>query len=178
MTSLLSHIASVAGRRPRAATLAVLLALVAVVAGAVTAGGTFKDDFTVPGIDPTGPGPARAALPRAVRHQATLVFTGALERGEIRAGLDEIRRQPHVVAVEDPFNTGRRSEDGHTAYATVSYDKPADQLDDAAREGLEAATSGLPRSMDVAMSGEVVDGAATGGFPVGELMGWRSRSSC
>ena len=39
------------GRRPRAATLSVLAVLVALIAGAVFAGGSFKDDFTVPGIE-------------------------------------------------------------------------------------------------------------------------------
>ena len=48
---LLSHIASLVGRRPRAATLAVLLAVTAVIGGAVAVGGSFKDDFTVPGIE-------------------------------------------------------------------------------------------------------------------------------
>ena len=173
MTSLLSSIASVAGRRPRAATVAVLLALVAVVAGAITAGGTFKDDFTVPGIESQrAQDLLEQRFPAQSGTTATLVFTGALDRGEIRASLGEIGRQPHVIAVEDPFTTpGRQSEGGDTAYATVSYDRPADELDDAAREGLETATSGLPRSMGVAMSGELVDGAATGGFPVGELIG-------
>ena len=51
MTTLLSRIASLVGRRPRAATLAVLLAVTAVIGGAVAAGGSFKDDFTVPGIE-------------------------------------------------------------------------------------------------------------------------------
>ena len=51
MTTLLSRIASLVGRRPRAATLVVLLAITAVIGGAVAAGGSFKDDFTVPGIE-------------------------------------------------------------------------------------------------------------------------------
>ena len=51
MTSLLSHIAAFAGRRPRIATLVVLLGLTAFIGGGVAAGGSFKDDFTVPGIE-------------------------------------------------------------------------------------------------------------------------------
>ena len=75
--------------------------------------------------------------------------------------------------MEDPFQTaGRLSDDGRTAFATVSYDQTATDLDAAARDRLEDATAGLQRSgVDVAMSGEPIDGAATGGFPVGEVIG-------
>ena len=66
----------------------------------------------------------------------------------------------------------RMSEDGRTAYTTVSYDQTATDLDASAREKLEEATAGLPKSgIRVAMSGEPIDGAATGGFPIGELVG-------
>src|SRR3954469_13500129 len=178
MTSPLSRITALAGRRPRAVTFAVLLALVALIGGAVAAGGAFKDDFTVPGIE------AQRAqdllehrFPAQSGTQATLVFTadGALERSgprdAIGTALATIGRQPHVVAVEDPFATpGRLSGDGRTAYATVSYDRSATDLDGAAPARLHDATAGLRRSgVAVAMSGEPVDGAATGGFPIGEL---------
>jgi RND superfamily putative drug exporter len=170
MTSLLSLIASYAGRRPRAATLAVLLALLGVIGGAVAVGGSFKDDFTVPGIEAQrAQDLLEQRFPAQSGTQATLVFTGALERtGEIRGALATIERQPHVVGVE----SHRFSADGGTAYATVSYDRPADALDGAALDGLEDATAGLPGSgVEVAMAGEVVDGAATGGFPIGEVAG-------
>ena len=51
MSSLLSRIALLVGRRPRTATLAVVLAVVAIIGGAISAGSSFKDDFTVPGIE-------------------------------------------------------------------------------------------------------------------------------
>ena len=129
---------------------------------------------------PAGPGPARAALPGPVGHAGRRRLQrrdGALERPgprrDIRTALAKIARQPHVAAVEDPFHTaGRLSDDGRTAYATVSYDQTATDLDAAARDRLEDATAGLQRSgVDVAMSGEPIDGAATGGFPIGEVIG-------
>ena len=181
MTSLLSHIASLVGRRPRAATLAVLLAVAAVIGGAVAVGGSFKDDFTVPGIESQK---AQDLLEKRFEAQsgtqAVVVFStgdGALERPapkrDIQAALAKIARQPHVAGVEDPFDAaGRLSDDGRTAFATVSYDETATDLDAAARDRLEDATSGLQRSnVDVAMSGEPIDGAATGGFPIGEVIG-------
>jgi putative drug exporter of the RND superfamily len=181
MTSLLSHIAASAGRRPRIATLVVLLGLTAFVGGAIAAGGSFKDDFTVPGIESQkAQDLLEQRFPAQSGTQATLVFSaphGGLERPDakraIGVAVSEIERQPHVVSNEDPFKTPDRvSDDGHTAYATVTYDQTASALDAAARERLEDATAGLSRSgVAVAMSGEVVDGAATGGFPIGEVIG-------
>ena len=179
MTSLLTRIAALAGRRPRAVTLSVIAAVIALIAGATVAGGSFKDDFTVPGIESQkAQDTLEQRFPTQSGTQATLVFTGdALERsgGKRRIGavLATIGRQPHVVAVEDPFKTpGRVSKDGATAYAMVNYDQTATDLDAKARERLETATVGLPAAgIAVAMSGEPIDGAATGGFPIGEVIG-------
>jgi putative drug exporter of the RND superfamily len=169
MTSLLSRIALFVGRRPRTATLAVVVAVVAIIGGAVAAGSSFKDDFTVPGIESQkAQDLLEQRFPAQSGAQATIVFAGDLERREIDAALGKIEAQPHVSAVDDP----RLSEDGRTAYATVNYDQPAQDLDASASDRLEEATAPLERSgIDVAMSGEVVDEAAVGGFPIGELIG-------
>jgi len=170
MTSLLSSIASLVGRRPRLATLAVLLSLTLLIGGAVAAGGAFKDDFTVPGIESQrAQDLLEQRFPAQSGTQATLVFSGdKLDRAAIDPALAKIADQPHVVSVDDL----RVSEDGATAFATVGYDQTATELDASARERLEDATAGLEKSgVGVAMSGEPIDGAATGGFPVGELAG-------
>ena len=167
MSSLLAQIAALVGRRPRLATLAVVLGITALLGGAVAAGGSFEDDFTVPGIESQkAQDLLEQRFPGQSGTQATLVFSASqatLDRGaaarEIGAALSGVRRQPHVVSVEDPLRTpGRVSDDGHVAYATVSYDRSATALDAAARERLEDATAGLPRSgVEVAMSGEPGD---------------------
>jgi putative drug exporter of the RND superfamily len=171
MTSLLSRIASLVGRRPRVATLVVLLGITALIGGAVAVGGSFKDDFTVPGIESQkAQDLLEQRFPAQSGTQATLVFSadGRLDQGAIDAALKDVAGQPHVVAVDDP----RVSDDGHVAYATVSYDQTATDLDAKARERLEDATAKLPGSgVNVAMSGEPIDGAATGGFPIGEVIG-------
>jgi RND superfamily putative drug exporter len=171
MTSLLTHIAGVVGRRPRMATLLVLLGITAVIGGAVAAGGAFKDDFTVPGIESQkAQDLLEQRFPAQSGTQATLVFSAEkkLDQGAIDASLAKIGDQPHVVSVDEL----RLSEDGRTAYAAVSYDQTATDLDAKARERLEAATAGLPKhGVQVAMSGEPIDGAATGGFPIGEVIG-------
>src|SRR5215207_8685316 len=177
MSSLLSRLPGLVGRRPRLATIAILLAIPALVAGAIAAGGGFKDDFTVPGIESQkAQDLLEARFPAQSGTQATVVFTardGTLEERDVRGALDAIERQPHVVSVEDPFAApGHVSEDGRTGFAVVGYDAPADDLDAKPRERLEDAIAGLPAAgVEVAMSGEVIDGAATGGFPIGELLG-------
>ncbi len=157
MSSLLSALASLVARRPRAATLAVLLAIAATIGGAVAAGGAFQDDFTVPGIESQrAQDLLEQRFPAQSGTQATVVFSardGRLEPRTLDPALAAIGGQPGVVAVEDPFATPDRvSADGRTAYATVTYDRPADDLDGEARERLEDATAALPRSgVDVAV---------------------------
>jgi RND superfamily putative drug exporter len=171
MTSLLTQIAGAAARRPRIATLLVLLGITVVIGGAVAAGGQFKDDFTVPGIESQkAQDLLEQRFPAQSGTQATLVFNAAkkLDQAPIDAALAKIGEQPHVVTVDEL----RLSKDGRTAYAAVSYDQTATDLDAKARERLEDATAGLPKDgVQVAMSGEPIDGAATGGFPIGEVIG-------
>ena len=178
MTALLRHLATLVGRRPRVATLAVVLTVAAVIAGGMAAGGQFKDDFTVPGIESQqAQDLLEQRFPAQSGTQAVVVFTGELGQRDakthISAAVDKIGSQPHVVAVENPYRTpDRMSENGRVAYATVSYDQTATDLSAKARERLEDATAGLGKAgVAVAMSGEPIDGAATGGFPVGEVIG-------
>src|SRR5215213_11158090 len=97
----LARIAAFAGRRPRATTLAVLLAMAALIGGALAAGGEFKDDFTVPGIEAQrAQDLLEQRLPAQSGTQATLVFTadGGVERARTRnaigTALAAVDRQP------------------------------------------------------------------------------------
>src|ERR1043165_5763267 len=124
MTSLLSHIAGLVGRRPRIATLAVLLAIAALIGGAVAAGGSFKDDFTVPGIESQkAQDVLEQRFPAQSGTSATLVFTGN-DLARVDPALAAIKRQPHVAGVD----ALRVSRDGRTAYTTVRYDQTATDL--------------------------------------------------
>ena len=127
MTSLLSRIASLVGRRPRAATLAVLLALIALIGGAVAAGGSFKDDFTVPGIESQK---AQDLLEQRFPAQSG---TQATSSSAPRAPLARARHQRRARQDRGAAPRQRRrrslpagaSEDGRTAFATVNYDQTA-----------------------------------------------------
>jgi putative drug exporter of the RND superfamily len=160
---MLSRLALITGRRPRAATFAVILALVAALGSAIAVGGTFEDDFSVPGIESQrAQDLLEQRFPAQSGTQATVVFAAPLDRPAITTALDRIGEQPHVASVDKL----RVSEDGRIAYATVGYDREASELD-GARGKLEEATTGL----NAALSGEVIDGEATGGFPIGEVIG-------
>src|SRR5262245_66631534 len=123
MSSLLSHIASLVGRRPRLATIVVLLGIAGLIGGAVAAGGAFKDDFTVPGIESQkAQDMLEQRFPAQSGTQATLMFStedGRLDQAGAERGIDaalaDVGRQPHVVSVDDP----RLSDDGRVPYATV-----------------------------------------------------------
>ena len=108
--------------------------------------------------------------------QATLVFSA--QHGAVRPSARSARRSPRSDSPtwsRSRIRHARRvSDDGRTAYATVSYDQTATDLDAKARDRLEDATAGLPGRRDVAMSGEPIDGAATGGFPSASWSGSRS----
>ena len=148
-----------------------LIGLVGCIGGAVAVGGSFKDDFTVPGIESQkAQDLLEQRFPAQSGTQATLVFSGSdLDAGAIGSALKHDRAP---AARRRRSTSCGISEDGRTAYATVSYDQTATDLDATARERLEDATAGLPKSgIAVAMSGEPIDGAATGGFPIGEVVG-------
>ena len=64
----------------------------------------------------------------------------------------ESAKTKNVVATSDPYAMGTVSEDGRTAYATVSYAKQSIELTDADRAALEEAPDGRregrPRGRD------------------------------
>ena len=113
---MLSRIALVTGRRPRAATIAILLALVAALGSALALGGAFKDDFSVPGIESQrAQDLLEQRFPAQSGTQAAVVFAAPLDRPAINGALARIREQPHVASVDRL----RVSEDGKAKYAII-----------------------------------------------------------
>ncbi len=164
---MLSSLAARSGRAPRRFTLAVLLAIVALIAGAIAAGAGFEDDFTVPGIESQrAQDLLESRFPAQAGAEATVVLTGDLGGGTADKVVAAIERQPHVAGVEV-----QTAPDGRTAAAAVRYDQPYEDLGTAAADRLETATELLPPGAQAAFAGEVFDGSATGGFPIGEVAG-------
>ncbi|MEU6079726.1 MMPL family transporter [Streptomyces sp. NPDC047108] len=118
-----------------------LAAFVGVAAAAGVAGSSYSNDYDIPG---TEAGKAtqivKEAFPGKSGDSDTIVWH--TDDGDtVRAGtvedrmtetLNEIEHLPGVSGVTSPYGTvgaGQISRDGHTAYATVTFDKPADDLD-------------------------------------------------
>ncbi|NLU67000.1 MMPL family transporter [Streptomyces sp. HNM0574] len=134
--------------RRRLLVVSLWLALLAAAGvGTALAGSAYSNDYDVPG---TESGRAAQLLTEAFPDRAgdgdTLVWhTGedgpgdgvrdAAVRDRMTATLDDIAGLPGVADVRGPYQPGpesqeRISEDGRTAYATVSFDAPADELDE------------------------------------------------
>ncbi|MGL5810142.1 MAG: MMPL family transporter [Nocardioides sp.] len=111
-------------------------------AGAVATGTDYKDVFSTPGTDSqSATDLMKEAFPAAsgnVDQVAWRVGTGRADDTSTQAVveplLDEIATMPEVSSVSSPFDDGTQaarqvSDDGRIAYATIQFDKPAEQLD-------------------------------------------------
>lgn len=179
MASMLAALAALTTRRPRAAALVLVLALVVGVGALFSSGGDYADDFRVPGLESQK---AQDLLGERFPGQggdaATVVFTRAGDlradpaASAVRRAVRAIGQQPDVTTVDDPLSAGHVARDGRTAFATVTYDRRADDLGADPRKRLERATAGLPRAgVTVAMSGPVVDAGDEPETPIGEIAG-------
>ncbi|MET9430725.1 MMPL family transporter [Streptomyces sp. NPDC003036] len=115
-----------------------LLAFGGVTAGASAAGPAYSNDYGVPG---TESGRAAALLEEGFQSAGgdgdTIVWH--TDRGSVRATaleqrmtsmLDEVAQLPGIADVIGPYGAaaGQISEDGRTAYATVIFDRPVDDI--------------------------------------------------
>jgi putative drug exporter of the RND superfamily len=172
MSAFLSRLGTAAARRWRRT----LLVAIVVVAGIGTLGSSlgagFVDDYRTPGVDSTR---AQELLeqrfPQVSGGDAQIVFAGdraAITGVGVKATLRAVGRQPHVTGVSDL----RVAPDGRVAFATVQYDRPAEDLGPAARDRLESAVAPAERAgAEVSMRGQVIDAGDDEMAPVGELIG-------
>jgi uncharacterized membrane protein YdfJ with MMPL/SSD domain len=141
-------------RRVLAAWL-VVLALVGVAAAAFS--GRTTSEFSVPGTESQaaqdlldqkfpGAGGGVARMVFAAREGGSL--RDARDRAAVEATLAKTRHAKDVRTVVDPYRAGTITRDGRIGFADVVYPVAADELDDAARDGL-AATAGPARSAGV-----------------------------
>ncbi|MFL6123643.1 MMPL family transporter, partial [Actinophytocola sp.] len=130
-------------RRRRAVLVAWLAVLVGVGALAATAGGSYEDDFSIPGsraqqtLDTvTERFPAASGASAQVVIVASAGHEVAEHRAVIEQTLAAAARAPHVAGVVDPFTAGTVSPDGGTALANVAYHEKPAHVDDSTREAL------------------------------------------
>ncbi|MEU5392708.1 MMPL family transporter [Streptomyces tibetensis] len=160
-----------------------LLAFAGVAAGAAVAGTTYSNDYQVPG---TESGRATELLhegfPRLGGDSDTVVWhttSGSVRAADVEQTmtrtLDRIENLPGVASVTSPYDgpgTGRISEDGRTAYASVTFD---DQAEDIAKGEAQAvvdtAKSAETDGLQVELGGSAVALTESSGGHVAEIVG-------
>ncbi|MCC6791910.1 MAG: MMPL family transporter, partial [Thermomicrobiales bacterium] len=113
--------------------IAALIVLVGIVSAA---GGDFVDTFTIPGVESqkaidllTERFPSQAGDSAQIVVRADAGVNDEAVRAKIDAVLGEAAMLPGVIAVVSPFdNPGAISADGTYAYATVQYEKAANEV--------------------------------------------------
>ncbi|MFF6871166.1 MMPL family transporter [Streptomyces sp. NPDC012450] len=159
-----------------------LLALGGAGAGAILAGNAYSNDYEVPG---TESGRATTLLERGFHGLGgdadTIVWH--TERGSVRADavqermtgvLREVAELPGVAAVTSPYGdaAGRISEDGRTAYATVTFAEQADDVPESQAKALvDTAKGAATDDLRVELGGTVVALTEAPGGHVAEVVG-------
>jgi RND superfamily putative drug exporter len=169
---LLSRLGSSAARHWRRT----LLVAIVVVAGIGTLGSAlgagFVDDYRTPGVDSTAAqNLLEQRFPQVSGGDAQIVFAGdraAITGAGVQSTLRAVAKQPHVSGVSEL----QVAPNGKVAFATVQYDRPAEDLGPVARDRLEGALGPAEHSgAEVSMRGMVIDVGDDAMAPVGELIG-------
>ncbi|WP_329337006.1 MMPL family transporter [Streptomyces sp. NBC_01352] len=160
-----------------------LLALGGVSTAAVVAGSAYSNDYEVPG---TESGRAtqllRDGFPDLGGDSDTVVWH--TDSGTVRAAdveqtmtraLDRIEALPGVADVSGPYDdqgAARISADGHTAYATVTFDDPAENIDQGeAQAVVSAAKDAASDGLQVELGGTAIALTESSGGHLAEVVG-------
>ncbi|MFF0729460.1 MMPL family transporter [Streptomyces sp. NPDC004134] len=150
--------------------------------GATSAGEPPDDSSSMPGIeaqhaydliDERFPGAAADGADARVVFVAPAgeKITGGTGRAAVGAFVADVARAPQVAAAANPFDgQGGVSDDGTTAYATVTYEVAEDDVGDAARTALDDAVARAREAgLTVEAGGSAVESGEAAG--IGEVLG-------
>ncbi|MGI5471024.1 MMPL family transporter [Streptomyces sp. CA-132043] len=164
--------------RRRALVVVVWLAVLAGVAAAAGAlGSSYSNDYEVPGTESGRAADRMAdAFPGRSGESDTIVWhtdSGTVRAADVRdrmaPALDRVAQLPGVASVDGPYDTRtdasadgaaerRISADGHTAYASVVFDAPVDDLDaKTVRAVVDTARDASGDGLTVALGGAGID---------------------
>ncbi|MFI9343871.1 MMPL family transporter [Streptomyces sp. NPDC052773] len=160
-----------------------VLALAGVSAGAFVAGTAYSNDYKVPGTESGRAGELLAeGFPDLGGDSDTIVWH--TDEGTVRAAdveqtmtrtLAKIADLPGVASVTGPYDghgAGRISEDGRTAYATVTFEDQADDIDTAeARAVVDTAKAAEGDGLRVELGGSAVALTESSGGHLAEVVG-------
>ncbi|MFI6415462.1 MMPL family transporter [Streptomyces sp. NPDC050585] len=157
-----------------------LAALCGVTVAAGVAGSAYSNDYEVPG---TESGRATAVLQEAfpgrggdsgtiVWHSEHGDVRGAAVEQRVTAMLDRVEDLPGVAAVTPPSGPAQISDDGRTGYATVTFDRLADDIPEAqARALVDTARAASGDGLQLEVGGTVAAVPQGGGSHTAEIVG-------
>jgi uncharacterized membrane protein YdfJ with MMPL/SSD domain len=148
MAKYLHRLGGWAFEHRRAVLVAWLVVLVGVGFSAATFKGQTSNKFEVPGTESQraqdvlhkkfpGAGGASARVVFATRHGASL--NDAANKAAVMESVARLKKADDVSGVIDPYSVHAVTKDGRIGYADVIYPVPSDEIDDKARDALEAA---------------------------------------
>jgi RND superfamily putative drug exporter len=160
-----------------------LLALGGAVSAAVVSGSAYSNDYGVPGTDSDRasrllasgfPGLGGDSDTIVWRTTSETVRAAEVEQTMTRA-LDRIAELPGVASVTNPYDdpdSDLISENAHTAYATVTFDAPAQDIDAAqARAVVDTARAAEADGLQVELGGSAVALTESSGGHLAEAVG-------
>lgn len=165
MQKLTRGLASASARHPWRTITGWLAVMGAVFFLAISAGGTFVDDFSSPGSESaTALELLDENFPEAAKGSAMVVLAArdgtTLDEHRDAVGdvLEEVSTVAHVESIADPFAAGTISDDGRIGFATLTLDAPEREIGKPAFAVLSEAVSGVsaPDSLQVELGGDAV----------------------
>lgn len=163
MAQLLQRLGRTSFRRRRL-VLTAWIGLFAVLAGiALSAGGSFITDFSIPGTESQKANDLLGQRVPAAQGATGRVVVAAPEgeqltghsRDEVRSLLATIADGPGIADVSDPFVQDTVSADGRIVYAQIVFDEPRSELDASEREPIAAAAENANEAgLEVGVTGD------------------------
>jgi RND superfamily putative drug exporter len=167
----------------RKVLLAWVLVLGLVIASAASFSGTFSTKFEVPGTESQRaqdllhekyPGAGGASARVVYEAPAGEKLTDPENKAAVMESVSEASKAADVAMVIDPYKAQAISKDGRIGYADVIYPMPADEVDDAARDELEASSEPAKSAgLQVEFGGGLVtDESEAGSESAGMMIGF------
>ncbi|MEU6555818.1 MMPL family transporter [Streptomyces sp. NPDC046915] len=160
-----------------------LLALGGATAAAAVTGSAYSNDYEVPGTESGHAAQLlRQGFPGLAGDDDTVVWhttSGTVRAADVEQtmthALDRIADLPGVASVTSPYDgqgTGRISRDGHTAYATVTFDRQAEDVSGSeAQAVVRAAKSAEADGLQVELGGSAIALTKSSGGHLAEAAG-------
>ncbi|NHC15415.1 MMPL family transporter [Motilibacter deserti] len=178
MATYLYRLGRFAFRRRRLVAALWLALLLAAGAGAATLSGPTSNAFSIPGTESSRAldviedklGSAGDVATARVVFRANEDLQAAEPKSAVEAAVAALAQAPQVASVADPYQAGTVSQDGRTAYATVTYSVGAGDVTHEAKEALFAAgDSAKSAGLEVEYGGDATQEASHSGAT--EVMG-------